>query len=102
MGVDAGAAVLECRLRELRVLGRPLLLGTSRKSTIGVVLGLPDACKGMTFDRVITGSAGNDTINGAGAPAWIRLTADGSFTAITRPRGAPSTRAWRSGGAPVP
>lgn len=29
------------RLHELRVLGRPLLVGTSRKSTIGVVLGLP-------------------------------------------------------------
>ena len=29
------------RLGELRMLGRPLLVGTSRKSTIGVVLGLP-------------------------------------------------------------
>jgi dihydropteroate synthase len=29
------------RLGELRTLGRPLLVGTSRKSTIGVVLGLP-------------------------------------------------------------
>lgn len=29
------------RLSELRTLGRPLLVGTSRKSTIGVVLGLP-------------------------------------------------------------
>lgn len=29
------------RLAELRTLGRPLLVGTSRKSTIGVVLGLP-------------------------------------------------------------
>lgn len=29
------------RLGELRTLGRPLLLGTSRKSTIGLVLGLP-------------------------------------------------------------
>ena len=28
-------------LRELRVLGRPILLGTSRKSTLGRVLGLP-------------------------------------------------------------
>jgi dihydropteroate synthase len=27
------------RLRELRVLGRPILVGTSRKSTIGIVLG---------------------------------------------------------------
>ena len=29
------------RLGELRILGRPLLVGTSRKSTIGIVLGLP-------------------------------------------------------------
>ncbi len=29
------------RLGELRALGRPILIGTSRKSTIGVVLGLP-------------------------------------------------------------
>ncbi len=29
------------RLAELRVLGRPILVGTSRKSTIGTVLGLP-------------------------------------------------------------
>ena len=29
------------RLRELRVLGRPILLGASRKSTIGLVLDLP-------------------------------------------------------------
>ncbi|MEE8384307.1 MAG: dihydropteroate synthase [Dehalococcoidia bacterium] len=29
------------RLAELRVLGRPILVGTSRKSTIGKVLGLP-------------------------------------------------------------
>ncbi len=29
------------RLGELRALGRPILVGTSRKSTIGVVLGLP-------------------------------------------------------------
>jgi dihydropteroate synthase len=29
------------RLRELKALGCPLLVGTSRKSTIGAVLGLP-------------------------------------------------------------
>lgn len=31
------------RLEELKVLGKPLLLGTSRKSTIGFVLNLPSA-----------------------------------------------------------
>jgi dihydropteroate synthase len=34
------------RLGELRVLGRPILIGTSRKGTIGRVLGLPE------YDRV--------------------------------------------------
>ena len=29
------------RLKELKVLGRPIMIGTSRKSTIGKVLGLP-------------------------------------------------------------
>ena len=29
------------RLKELKVLGRPILIGTSRKSTIGSILGLP-------------------------------------------------------------
>jgi dihydropteroate synthase len=32
---------LLARLGELRALGRPLLLGTSRKSVIGLTLGLP-------------------------------------------------------------
>lgn len=34
------------RLHELRRLGRPLLLGTSRKSTLGVVLGRPVEARG--------------------------------------------------------
>ena len=29
------------RLKEFRVLGRPIMIGTSRKSTIGKILGLP-------------------------------------------------------------
>jgi dihydropteroate synthase len=33
--------VLLRELRALRILGRPILLGTSRKSTLGLVLGLP-------------------------------------------------------------
>jgi dihydropteroate synthase len=39
----AGNLELLRRLEELRGLGRPLLVGTSRKSTIGRVLGLPVA-----------------------------------------------------------
>jgi dihydropteroate synthase len=38
---DEQALEMLRRLRELRVLGRPILIGTSRKSTIGNVLGLP-------------------------------------------------------------
>jgi len=39
------------RLRELRALGRPILLGTSRKSTIGLVLG------GVPPDERVEGTA---------------------------------------------
>lgn len=39
------------RLGELRVLGRPILLGTSRKSTIGIVLG------GLPAEERLEGSA---------------------------------------------
>jgi dihydropteroate synthase len=38
---DEQALEMLRRLGELRVLGRPVLIGTSRKSTIGNVLGLP-------------------------------------------------------------
>jgi dihydropteroate synthase len=38
---DEQALEMLRRLGELRVLGRPILVGTSRKSTIGNVLGLP-------------------------------------------------------------
>ena len=38
---DEQALEMLRRLGELRVLGRPILIGTSRKSTIGNVLGLP-------------------------------------------------------------
>src|SRR5438034_9274939 len=39
------------RLGELRALGLPILLGTSRKSTIGLVLG------GLPFDERLEGTA---------------------------------------------
>ena len=39
------------RLGELRALGRPILLGTSRKSTIGIVLG------GLPAEERLEGSA---------------------------------------------
>lgn len=52
------------RLAELRVLGRPVLIGTSRKSTIGVVLGLPveDRLEGTAATMAISIANGADII----------------------------------------
>jgi dihydropteroate synthase len=52
------------RLAELRVLGRPVLIGTSRKSTIGVVLGLPvdDRVEGTAATVAISIANGADII----------------------------------------
>jgi dihydropteroate synthase len=52
------------RLAELRVLGRPVLIGTSRKSTIGVVLGLPvdDRVEGTAATMAISIANGADII----------------------------------------
>lgn len=52
------------RLAELRVLGRPLLIGTSRKSTIGTVLGLPadDRVEGTAATLAIAIANGADII----------------------------------------
>lgn len=50
------------RLGELRALGRPVLLGTSRKSTIGVVLGRPveDRIWGTAATMALAVAAGVD------------------------------------------
>lgn len=52
------------RLAELRVLGRPVLIGTSRKSTIGTVLGLPvdDRVEGTAATMAIAIANGADII----------------------------------------
>jgi dihydropteroate synthase len=52
------------RLGELRVLGRPLLVGTSRKSTIGIVLGLPleDRVEGTAATVAISIANGADIV----------------------------------------
>lgn len=52
------------RLTELRVLGRPVLIGTSRKSTIGIVLGLPvdDRVEGTAATMAIAIANGADII----------------------------------------
>ena len=52
------------RLGELRVLGRPLLIGTSRKSTIGLVLGRPveERAWGTAATMALAVGAGVDVV----------------------------------------
>ena len=53
------------RLRELRVLGRPVLVGTSRKSTIGVVLGgapIEDRLEGTAATVAVSIANGADIV----------------------------------------
>jgi len=52
------------RLGELRTLGRPLLVGTSRKSTSGVVLGLPveDRLEGTAATVALAVASGADIV----------------------------------------
>jgi dihydropteroate synthase len=52
------------RLGELRALGRPLLVGTSRKSTIGAVLGLPveERLEGTAATVALTIANGADIV----------------------------------------
>jgi len=54
------------RLPELKALGYPLLLGTSRKSTIGRVLGLP-------VDQRVEGTAATVTLSIAGGADIVRV-----------------------------
>ncbi len=57
------------RLRELRGLGRPVLVGPSRKSTIGAILG------GLPPPRARRGDAGAADARGRRpAPAWCACT----------------------------
>lgn len=55
------------RLRELRVLGRPLLVGTSRKSTIGSVLG------GLPVEERLEGTAATVAISIANGADIVRV-----------------------------
>jgi dihydropteroate synthase len=54
------------RLPELRALGRPLLVGTSRKSTIGAVLGLP-------VEERLEGTAATIALSIAGGADIVRV-----------------------------
>ncbi len=68
------------RLGELRALGRPILAGTSRKSTIGRVLGLPedDRVEGTaaTVALAIAGGADIVRVHDVGAMARVARMAD--------------------------
>ncbi len=55
------------RLRELRVVARPLLVGTSRKSTIGAVLG------GLPVEERLEGTAATVAIAIAGGADIVRV-----------------------------
>ena len=54
------------RLKEIKVLGRPILLGTSRKSMIGLVLGLPT-------DQRVEGTAATVALGIAGGADIVRV-----------------------------
>jgi dihydropteroate synthase len=87
------------RLGELRALGRPILTGTSRKSTIGRVLGLPedDRLEGTaaTVSLAIAGGADIVRVHDVRAMARVaRMTdavvRDGPPQALTWPGGPPA------------
>ncbi len=63
------------RLGELRVLGRPLLSGTSRKGTIGQVLGVPeqDRLEGTAATVVLSIAAGADIVRVHDVRAMVRV-----------------------------
>jgi dihydropteroate synthase len=64
------------RLQELRALGRPLLVGTSRKSTIGKVLGgLPedDRVEGTAATVALSIARGADIVRVHDVPQMVRV-----------------------------
>jgi dihydropteroate synthase len=63
------------RLGELRVLGRPLLVGTSRKSMIGRVLGLPEGerVEGTAATVALAIGAGADIVRVHEVRAMVRV-----------------------------
>ncbi len=72
---EENLAVLR-RLRELRVFGRPLLVGTSRKSTIGKVLGgLPpeDRLEGTAATVALSIAHGADIVRVHDVGAMVRV-----------------------------
>lgn len=63
------------RLAELRVLDRPLLVGTSRKSTIGRVLGLPvgERVEGTAATVALAIAGGADVVRVHDVQAMVRV-----------------------------
>jgi len=63
------------RLAEVRVLGRPILIGTSRKSTIGKVLGLPveERLEGTAATVAIAIAHGADIVRVHDVKAMVRV-----------------------------
>jgi dihydropteroate synthase len=63
------------RLGELKVLGLPVLLGTSRKSTIGKVLGLPveDRIEGTAATVALGIAAGADMVRVHDVASMVRV-----------------------------
>jgi len=63
------------RLAELRALGRPILIGTSRKSTIGKVLGLPveERLEGTAATVAIAIAHGADIVRVHDVKAMVRV-----------------------------
>jgi dihydropteroate synthase len=65
------------RLRELKTLGRPILVGFSRKSTIGKVLGLPeyDRLEGTLATTALAIASGADVVRVHDVRANVRAAA---------------------------
>ena len=77
------------RLRELRALGRPILLGTSRKSTIGLVLDLPAKAR-------LEGTGATVAIGIANGADMVRVHDVGAMVRVARMSDA-IVRGWHRG-----
>ena len=79
------------RLGELRALGRPLLVGTSRKSTIGAVLGLPveERLEGTAATVALAIASGADIVRVHDVKEMTRVArmADAVVRGWTKPEG---------------
>ena len=78
------------RLGELRTLGRPILVGTSRKSTIGAVLGLPveERLEGTAATVALSIASGADIVRVHDVKEMVRVArmADAVVRGWTRPQ----------------